>query len=85
MCIVEFRSMEHFESIHAQMEHEEEGRITLKFIPNLTNMTFYHSMVTMSKQFHDLETYLSQHYGLEGIPHYKVWQMLAATSWTSFA
>lgn len=53
-------SKEHFEVIRAQMEWEEEGKITLKSILHLTDVPVYHSSVTMSKPFCDFETYLSQ-------------------------
>ena len=61
---------EHFESIRAQMEREEEGKITVKMIPDLTDVPKWkdRGSTSMSKHFRDFETYLSQHYGVEGFP-----------------
>jgi hypothetical protein len=58
----------HFESIRAQMEHEEEGNITVKMIPDLTDVPKWKDCgsTSMSKHFRVFETYLSQHYGVEG-------------------
>ena len=61
-------SNDHFEPIHAQTERKEECKVTLKDIPDLTNVLTYQSTITMSKHFHDFETYLSQHYAVEGFP-----------------
>lgn len=58
--MIEHLSKEHFEAIWAQMEQEEEGKITLKSIPDLTDVPVYRSSVTMLKHFHNFETYLSQ-------------------------
>ena len=54
----------HFESIRAQMEHEEEGKVTIKMIPDLTDVPKWkdRGSTSMSKHFQDFETYLSQHY-----------------------
>jgi hypothetical protein len=60
----------HFESIRAQMEREEEGKITVKMIPDLTDVPKWkdRGSTSMSKHFRVFETYLSQHYGVEGFP-----------------
>jgi hypothetical protein len=61
---------QHFESIRSQMEHEEEGKITIKMIPDLTDVPKWKDCgsTSMSKHFRVFETYLSQHYGVEGFP-----------------
>ena len=61
---------QHFESIRAQMEREEEGKVTIKMIPDLTDIPKWkdRGSTSMSKHFRDFETYLSQHYGVEGFP-----------------
>jgi len=61
---------QHFEAIRAQMEREEEGKVTIKMIPDLTDVPKWkdHCSTSMSKHFRDFETYLSQHYGVEGFP-----------------
>ena len=61
---------EHFESIRTQMEREEEGKVTIKMIPDLTDVPKWkdRGSTSMSKHFRDFETYLSQHYGVEGFP-----------------
>jgi hypothetical protein len=61
---------EHFKAIRAQMEREEEGKVTIKTIPDLTDVPKWkdHGSTSMSKHFGDFETYLSQHYGVEGSP-----------------
>lgn len=56
-----------FEPISAQRERKKEGKVSLKDIPDLTDVPTYRSMITMLKHFRDFETYLSQHYGV-GIP-----------------
>ena len=61
-------SNSHFEPIHAQMECEEEHKVTLKDIPDLTNVPTYQSTITMSKHLRDFKTHISQHYGVEGFP-----------------
>jgi hypothetical protein len=50
------------------MEHEEEGEITIRMIPELTDIPKWKDRghTSMSKHFRDFETYLSQHYGVEG-------------------
>jgi hypothetical protein len=52
------------------MEREEEGKVTIKMIPDLTDIPKWkdHSSMSMSKHFRDFGTYLSQHYGVEGFP-----------------
>ena len=52
------------------MEHEEEGKVTIKLIPDLTDVPKWkdRGSTSMSKHFQDFETYLSQHYGVEGFP-----------------
>jgi len=64
----------HFEAIRAQMEREEEGKVTVKIIPDLTDVPKWkdRGSMSMSKHFRDFETYLSQHYGVEGFPLYWV-------------
>lgn len=59
-----------FEAIRAQMEREEEGKVTVKMIPDLTDIPKWkdRGSTSMSKHFRDFETYLSQHYGVEGFP-----------------
>ena len=61
-------SNDHFKPIHAQMEHKEEGKVTLQDIPDLTDVPTYRSTITMSKHFRDFKTYLLQCYGVEGFP-----------------
>ena len=60
----------HFEPIRAQMECEEEGRVTVTMIPDLTDIPKWKDRghTSMSKHFRDFETYLSQHYGVENFP-----------------
>ena len=60
----------HFEAIRAQMEHEEEDKVIIKMIPDLTDILKWKDCgsTSMSKHFRDFETYLSQHYGVEGFP-----------------
>ena len=60
----------HFKAIRAQMEREEEGKVTIKMIPDLTDVPKWkdHGSTSMSKHFRDFETYLSWHYGVEGFP-----------------
>jgi hypothetical protein len=52
------------------MEREEEGRVTIKMIPDLTDIPKWKDLghTSMSKHFRNFETYLSQHYGVEGFP-----------------
>jgi hypothetical protein len=52
------------------MEREEEGKVTIKMIPDLTDVPKWkdRGSTSMSKHFRDFETYLSQHYGVEGFP-----------------
>ena len=52
------------------MEREEEGKVTIKMIPDLTDIPKWkdRGSTSMSKHFRDFETYLSQHYGVEGFP-----------------
>lgn len=72
-------SKEHFKAIQSQMEWHEEGKITLKSIPDFTDVPC--SSVTMSKHFCNFKTYLSQCYGVEGFPlDYMVWLTLVVTS-----
>jgi hypothetical protein len=49
------------------MEREEEGKITGRMIPELTNIPKWkdRGQNTMSKHFRDFETFLSQPYGVE--------------------
>ena len=74
---------EHFEPIYAQMEHEEEGKISIKDIPDLTDMSKYKAQTSMSKHIRDFETYLSQHYGVECCPplDYVVFPKLVVMHW----
>jgi len=65
---VKMLKKENNKPIHAQMEQEEEGKITIKDIPNLTDMPKYKAHTSMSKDFRDFETYLTQHYRVEGSP-----------------
>jgi hypothetical protein len=50
------------------MERKEEGRVTIKMIPDLTDIPKWKDRghTSMSKHFQDFETYLSQHYRVEG-------------------
>ena len=83
--MIDHLSKEHFEEIRLQMEWEEEGKITLKSIPDLMDMPVYHLSITMPNYFCDFETFLSQSYGVEGFPlDYVVQQTLTATSWGDF-
>lgn len=67
------------------MERKEEGKVTLKDIPDLTDVPTYRSTITISKHFNDFETYLSQRYGVEGFPlDYVVRTILASASWGDF-
>ena len=50
---------DHFETIRVQIEWEEEGKLTLKTIPMLTDISVYRLTVTMSKHFCDFEAFLS--------------------------
>ena len=56
--------------VSTQMECEEEGKVTIKMIPDLTDVPKWkdHGSTSMSKNFRDFKTYLSQHYGVEGFP-----------------
>jgi hypothetical protein len=58
----------HIEAIPAQIECEEEGKVTVKVIPDLTDVPKWkdHGSTSMLKHFRDFETYLSHHYGVEG-------------------
>jgi hypothetical protein len=61
---------QHFEPIRAQMECEEEGKVTIKMIPNLTDVPMWNDSgsTSMSKHFRVFEAYLSWDYGVEGFP-----------------
>ena len=50
------------------MEHEEEGKVTIKMIPDLTNIPKWkdHGQNTMSKHINNFEMFLCQYYGVEG-------------------
>jgi hypothetical protein len=52
------------------MEREEEGKVTVKMIRDLTDVPKWkdRGLTSTSKHFRDFETYLSQHYGVEGFP-----------------
>ena len=67
---IKFLHSWHFEAICAQMEHEEEGKVTIKMIPDLMDIPKWKDCgcASISKHFRDFETYLSQHYGVEGSP-----------------
>ena len=68
---IEWLRPEHFESIRTQMEREEEGKVTIKMIPDLTDVPKWKDRGTaasMSKHFRVFETYLSHHFGVEGFP-----------------
>jgi len=59
--------------------------VTLKSIPDLTDVPVYWLSMTMLKHFRDFETCLSQGYGVEGFPlDYVVRPPLAATDWGLF-
>jgi hypothetical protein len=47
---------EHFESICAQMEHEEKGKTTSKDTPKFMDMPKYKGHTSMSKHFRDFQT-----------------------------
>ena len=80
--MVQQLSAECFEPIHAQMEHKEGDKVTLKDIPDLTDVPNYRSTITIFKHFRDFETYLSQCYGVEGFPlDYDVKTRLASAHW----
>ena len=73
---------EHFESIHVQMKCKEEGKITIKDIPNLMFLPEYKGHNTTSKYFRDCKTHLSQHYGVKCFPlNHVIWSTLSASSW----
>jgi hypothetical protein len=62
------------------MECEEEGKVTIKMIPDLTDIPKWNDRgsTSMSKHVSDFETYLSQQYGAEGFPlGYVIWPKLA--------
>jgi hypothetical protein len=61
---------QHFEAIREQMECEEEDKVTINMIPDLTDIPKWkdHDSTSMLKHFKDFETYLSRHYGVEGSP-----------------
>jgi hypothetical protein len=68
------------------MEHEEEGKVTIKMIPDLTNIPKWKDcgQNTMSKRFRDFEMYLSQHYGVKGFPlDWVVRLNLPVVTWSS--
>jgi len=68
------------------MEREEKGKITIKMIPDLTNIPKWKDRGhnTMSKHFRDFETFLSQHYGVDGFPlNWVVRLNLPAITWGS--
>jgi hypothetical protein len=50
------------------MECEEEGKLTIKMIPDLTDVLKWkdRGSASMSKHFRVFETYLSHHFGVEG-------------------
>ena len=52
------------------MEREEEGKLTIKMIPDLTDVLKWKDLgsASMSKHFRVFETYLSHHFGVEGFP-----------------
>ena len=52
------------------MERAEEGEVTIKMIPDLTDVPKWkdRGSTSMLKHFRDSETYLSQHYRVEGSP-----------------
>ncbi len=52
------------------MEREEEGKVTIKMILDLTDIPRWkdRGLTSMLKHFRDFKTYLSQHYGVEGFP-----------------
>ena len=66
--MIYFLKKEHFEPMHAQMECKEHGKISLKNVSELTDIPTYKSTTSMSKHIHDFESYLSSHYGVEGLP-----------------
>ena len=75
----------HFKAIRAQMEREEEGRITVKSISKLMDMPVYSLFMTVLKNFCHFERYLSQRYGVEGVPlDYVLHPILAATILVAF-
>ena len=68
------------------MERKEEGKVTIKMIPDLTDISKWKDRghTSMSKHFRDFETYLSQHYGVEGFPLNWVVQLrLPAIRWST--
>jgi hypothetical protein len=68
---IEWLRPEHFESIRTQMDREEDGKVTIKMIPELTDVPKWKDRGTaasMSKHFRVFETYLSHHFGVEGFP-----------------
>ena len=52
------------------MDHEEDGKITVKMIPDLMDIPKWkdRGSTSMLKHFRDFKTYLSQHYGVKGFP-----------------
>ena len=80
--MIQFLKKEHFEPMHAQMEHKEHGKISLKSVSQLTDIPTYKSTMSMSKHIQDFESYLSTHYGVEEFPlDYVVRPKLAHLPW----
>ena len=61
---------QHFESIRAQMEHEEEGKVTVKMIPDLMDVPKWkdRGSMSMSKHFRDFKTFCLSILGLTVSP-----------------
>ena len=76
---------DHFEAIRAQMECKEHSKISLKDIPDLTDIPKYKSTMSMLTHIWDFESYLVTHYGVEGFPlDYVVRPKLAHAYWHTF-
>ncbi len=61
---IDWSHPQHLKAICAQMECEEEGKVTVKMIQDLTYVPKRKDcgLTSMSKHFRDFDTYLSQHY-----------------------
>ncbi len=56
---IEWVRPQHLKSIRTQMEREEEGKVTIKMIPDLTDVSKWKdrgTVASMSKHFHVLKT-----------------------------
>ena len=59
---------DHFEPIKAQMLREENGKVALKDIGELTDIPKFKTTTSMSKHIREFETFLLNKYGVDGFP-----------------